>query len=97
MTFTATPFEYVFSAPLWEGLSAEMITAYAKRGDRLAVTVDAWHQEKDSHCEWEISFSPHDVDLTTTRVRLEAGGMLNITIRRNEEYSAEADPPVIRC
>ncbi|KAI0925498.1 hypothetical protein AcV5_008219 [Taiwanofungus camphoratus] len=88
-----TPTEYVFFVPLQSGVVSDMITVYAKRGHRLAVVVGAWHLEKDLHSEWEIAFSPQDVDMSSVRAVFGSDGQLTISIQRRM-CGLEVPPPV---
>ncbi|KAF9802975.1 hypothetical protein IEO21_09769 [Rhodonia placenta] len=88
--------QHRFSAQLRQGLSPEMVTVYAKRGSRVAVVVDAWNVEKESHYEWEIVFHPRDVDMASVRVVLEADGELLMTVRRRGYGVGSTACPVIR-
>ncbi|PCH39341.1 hypothetical protein WOLCODRAFT_85445 [Wolfiporia cocos MD-104 SS10] len=95
MCLRTSPSEYKFIAHLREGLSPEMVTVYAKRRCRLAIVVDAWHLEQDSHHEWEIAFTPQDVDMASIRAHLESDGQLNVTVQRRREADPEnISPPM---
>ncbi|KAJ3483308.1 hypothetical protein NLI96_g6406 [Meripilus lineatus] len=87
MKLTSTMVEHTFDVWLPKELLSEMVTVSAKRGNRVDVVADIWHQEKDSHYEWEIAFPPHDVDMSSIRVDL-AHGHLTIRARRLQRRSS---------
>jgi len=96
MQLRSTPMKYTFTAQLRQGLTSEMVTAYVKRGNRLAVVVDAWHLEHDSHFEWVIGFAPRDVDMSSIRVVLESEGRLTVTVTRKQGVQEDGvAPPTI--
>lgn len=94
-------------------LLPEMVTVSAKKGSKLDIVADIWHQEKDcklavrsevprgrmkriadlfsscttAHYEWEITFPPRDVDMSSIRVDL-ANGHLTIRAWRMQRRSS---------
>ncbi|EIW57184.1 uncharacterized protein TRAVEDRAFT_125671 [Trametes versicolor FP-101664 SS1] len=74
--------EHTLVVRLPDGLAPEMVTVCAKKGARLSVVADLWHRESDSHYEWEVAFSPSDVDMTSVRAVFAPDGQLIIHVRR---------------
>ncbi|RDX56938.1 hypothetical protein OH76DRAFT_1334795 [Lentinus brumalis] len=81
MRLQSTQSQHILAVLLPEGLAPEMVTVSAKKGARLAVVADLWHREHDSHYEWEVLFSPADVDMMSVRAVFEAGQLM-IHVRR---------------
>jgi len=66
-----------------------MVTISAKRGDKLEIVADAWHMEADCHYEWQISFAPHDIDMSSVHAKFGADGHLTIDVQRRPlDYTA---------
>jgi len=63
-------------------IQPEMVTISANKGDRLRVVADAWHMERESHYEWQISFPPLDVDIRAVHAKFHPDGCLTIDVRR---------------
>lgn len=82
MTISSTPANHTLHVQLPVSIQPEMITIAAQKGDKLKVVADAWHMENDCHYEWEISFPPHDIDMTAIQAKLEPNGHLYIYVRR---------------
>lgn len=82
MTTQSSSNAYTFSVTLPSSIQSEMITVTAMKGDRLDVVADAWHMERDCHYEWQIQFAPGDVDMSTTRARLDKDGKFIINVER---------------
>ncbi|KAL7278936.1 hypothetical protein ACG7TL_006767 [Trametes sanguinea] len=95
MRLLSTRGEHTLTVYLPEGLAPEMVTVCAKKGARLSVVADLWHREHDSHYEWEVTFSPADVDMLSVRAVFEADGQLTIHVRRRRD-SDGSPPPRIR-
>ncbi|KAI9061178.1 hypothetical protein FKP32DRAFT_1576615 [Trametes sanguinea] len=95
MRLLSTRGEHTLTVHLPEGLAPEMVTVCAKKGARLSVVADLWHREHDSHYEWEVSFSPADVDMLSVRAVFEADGQLTIHVRRRRDSNG-SPPPRIR-
>ncbi|KAI0760996.1 hypothetical protein BD413DRAFT_486809 [Trametes elegans] len=82
MRLRSSAAEHTLAVRLPGGLAPEMVTVSAKKGARLAVVADLWNSEHDSHYEWEVAFSPADVDMMSVRAVFEADGELVIHVRR---------------
>ncbi|KAM5539281.1 hypothetical protein V8D89_007154 [Ganoderma adspersum] len=98
MLVCSTQGQHTLAVRLPEGLAPEMVTISAKKGARLAVVADLWHREDDSHYEWEVVFSPADVDMMSVRAVFDADGQLMIHVRRRTPVSGgEGFPPPLVC
>ncbi|KAI0787310.1 hypothetical protein C8Q74DRAFT_1196619 [Fomes fomentarius] len=95
MRLHSTSAQHTLAVCLPEGLAPEMVTVSAKKGARLAVVADLWHREDDSHYEWEVMFSPGDVDMMSVRAVFEANGQLKINVRRRGNLDRDFPPPLI--
>ncbi|THH08236.1 hypothetical protein EW146_g9059 [Bondarzewia mesenterica] len=63
--------------------SPEMVTISVKKGARIHVIADAWHLEENCHFEWQLTFSPRTVNMTSLRAELnDARTLLTITVRK---------------
>ncbi|KAJ7291281.1 hypothetical protein C8J57DRAFT_1272123 [Mycena rebaudengoi] len=71
ITITALPAQYTFELRLPDSIKPEMVTITTAKGDRLKIVADAWHLEVDCHYEWQIVFSPRDVDMSSIRAKFE--------------------------
>ncbi|PIL35330.1 hypothetical protein GSI_02055 [Ganoderma sinense ZZ0214-1] len=100
MLVRSTQAQHTLAVRLPAGLAPEMVTISAKKGARLAVVADLWHREDDSHYEWEVVFSPADVDMMSVRAVFEADGQLMIHVRRRPAAAVtggEGFPPPLVC
>ncbi|KAI1797057.1 hypothetical protein LXA43DRAFT_878856 [Ganoderma leucocontextum] len=99
MVVRSTVAQHTLAVRLPEGLAPEMVTISAKKGARLAVVADLWHREDDSHYEWEVVFSPADVDMMSVRAVFEADGQLVIHVRRRPAVTGGEGffPPPLVC
>ncbi|KAF9223805.1 hypothetical protein BS17DRAFT_705192 [Gyrodon lividus] len=82
MIVQSTPASHSLSVTLPRVIQPEMVTVSAKKGDRLDVVADAWHMERDCHYEWQIRFTPGDVDMSTVRARFGQDGNLTLEVQR---------------
>ncbi|KAG5637958.1 hypothetical protein H0H81_002486 [Sphagnurus paluster] len=82
MEVSSSPGKHTLHVQLPLTIQPEMITVSANRGDKLKVVADAWHMESDCHYEWQITFSPRDIDMTAIHAKFEPNGCLIIDVRR---------------
>ncbi|KAH7913791.1 hypothetical protein BJ138DRAFT_1001545 [Hygrophoropsis aurantiaca] len=82
MAVNSTSSTYTLAVLLPRAIQPEMVTVSAKKGDRLDIVADAWHMESNSHYEWQVRFSPGDVDMSTVRARFGSDGQLSIDVQR---------------
>ncbi|KAF9463962.1 hypothetical protein BDZ94DRAFT_1163053 [Collybia nuda] len=87
MNMTSSRDKHTLHVQLPTAIQPEMITVSANKGDKLKVVADAWHMENDCHYEWQISFPPHDIDMSSVHAKFEANGHLVIDIRRISQYA----------
>lgn len=71
MKLTSTMVEHTFDVWLPKELLSEMVTVSAKRGNRVDVVADIWHQEKD--CESVYIRAYHEVGWSS-RMLMTRGG-----------------------
>ncbi|KIJ37718.1 hypothetical protein M422DRAFT_177679 [Sphaerobolus stellatus SS14] len=79
MSIESTSSQYVLSAPLGPGFSADSITIAARKENVLVIIADRWDQE-DGHHEWQVQFG-RDGDMSSIHANFE-NGVLRITVRR---------------
>ncbi|KAI0366164.1 hypothetical protein BV20DRAFT_952938 [Pilatotrama ljubarskyi] len=94
MRLRSTPAEHTLSVRLPQGLAPEMVTVCAKKGARLSVVADLWHRESDCHYEWEVAFSPADVDMMSVRAVFDPDGLLVIHVRRKSIMDGLPSPKI---
>ncbi|KAJ6613605.1 hypothetical protein B0H10DRAFT_1805231 [Mycena sp. CBHHK59/15] len=82
MDIITSPTNYVFDLLLPVAIKPEMVTITTAKGDKLKIVADAWHLEADCHYEWQITFPPHDVDISTIRAKFDAQGRLTVSAGR---------------
>ncbi|KAJ7764555.1 biotin-protein ligase [Mycena maculata] len=82
MRINASVAQYTLDISLPFAIKPEMVTITTAKGDKLKIVADAWNLEVDCHFEWEIEFSPNDIDFSTIRAKFDAQARLTITAGR---------------
>ncbi|KIM80386.1 hypothetical protein PILCRDRAFT_73151 [Piloderma croceum F 1598] len=83
MHITPSDSKYILNVQLPTEIQREMVTVSAKKGNRIAIVADVWHMEEDCHYEWQIRFSPYDINMTSIRVILDDDAQLTIHVERH--------------
>ncbi|TFK36734.1 hypothetical protein BDQ12DRAFT_239064 [Crucibulum laeve] len=87
MSISSNPNKHTLSVQLPTSIQPEMVTISANKGDKIKVVADAWHMEDDCHYEWQISFAPHDIDMSAVHAKFDPDGRLTIDVRRLPRYT----------
>ncbi|KAG2062696.1 hypothetical protein BDR04DRAFT_949685, partial [Suillus decipiens] len=77
MIIQSTTSSHKLAVTLPRTIRSEMITIYAKKGDRLDIIASAWQLESNCHYQWQVDFAQGDVDMSSIHARFEYDGKLS--------------------